>query len=151
MVREFKHHDSEKVKELILTILKQEYPFDKNAYADSDIFDIQGTYSGDKNAFFVYESKDNKIIGTVGVKADSEKTALLRRLFVAPHYRGQGIGTSLLTHGLDFCRDNGYKEVVFRATDRMKDAIKLIKKTGFMEKENLEIAGFHIHMYQKKI
>jgi len=150
MVRSFKTEDGDGVKSLILSILKQEYPFDKNAYADSDIFDIAGTYSGTKNNFFVYES-GAKIVGTVGVKSDSERTALMRRLFVSPHFRRRGIGGELLKQGILFCKDQGYKEIVFRATDKMKDAINLIKKHGFAEQEKLEIAGFHIHLYRLKI
>ncbi|MDD5439267.1 MAG: GNAT family N-acetyltransferase [Candidatus Omnitrophica bacterium] len=150
MVRPFKPEDNDGVKSLILSILKQEYPFDKNAYADSDIFDISRTYTGEKNSFFVYES-GRKIVGTVGIKGDSDKTALLRRLFVAPHFRRRGIGALLLAQGIDFCREKGYREVVFRATDKMKGAIDLIKKHGFTEQEKLEIAGFHIHLYRLKI
>jgi len=150
MVRRFKQEDSEGVKTLILSILAQEYPFDKNAYADSDIFDITGTYSGGKNAFFVFQ-EGKRIVGTAGIKSDSEKIALLRRLFVDPKYRRKGIGASLLTKSVEFCRDNGYEEIVFRATDRMKDAIKLLTNKGFTEKERLEVAGFHIHMYRMEL
>lgn len=150
MVRQYKPEDSEGVKALILSILSQEYPFDKGAYADSDIFDITGAYSGNKNAFFVYQ-EGNRILGTVGIKSDSDNVALLRRFFVDPRHRKKGIGTSLLKKCIEFCKDNGYREVVFRATDRMKSAMSLIKKNGFDEKENLEVAGFHIHMYLLKL
>lgn len=146
MVRPYKPQDSEHVRALILSILKQEYPFDKNAYADSDINDIPAIYNGQKNAFYVYQD-GNRIVGTAAVKSDSEKTALLRRLFVDPQFRRRGIGANLVAQSISFCRENGYKEIVFRATDRMKEAINLIKKHGFSEKEKLEIAGFHIHIY----
>jgi len=150
MVRIFKKDDNENVKALILSILKQEYPFDKNAYADSDIHDISRTYFGERNTFFVFQD-GNKIVGTVGVKEDTDKTALLRRLFVDPGFRGKGIGTELLKNGVDFCREKGYKEIVFRATDRMKNAISLLKKNGFKEKEKLQVCGFNIHLYSLKI
>lgn len=147
MVRLFKPKDSEGVKTLILSILTEEYPFDKSAYADSDINNITDTYSGSRNSFFVYETRNN-IVGSVGVKGDSEKTALLRRLFVAPRSRHKGIGTRLLKKAVGYCKEMGYAEIVFRSTDRMKDAMKLIKKHGFVENEKLEISGFHIHIFK---
>ncbi|MFH1791472.1 MAG: GNAT family N-acetyltransferase [Candidatus Omnitrophota bacterium] len=150
MVRRFKPEDSEGVKDLVLSILTKEYPFDKNAYADSDIYSISETYSGGRNAFFVFE-KNKKIVGTVGIKCDSDKTALLRRLFVAPEQRRKGIGSSLVEAAVGFCRDNGYKEIVFRATDRMNNAMKLIGKHGFILREKLEIGGFHIQVSRLKI
>jgi putative acetyltransferase len=150
MVREFVSEDSVPVKELILSILEDEYPFDKNAYADSDINDITGTYKGNKNNFFVCE-KEDKIVGTAGIKQDSDKTALLRRIFVNKDNRGEGIGSELLNKCVWFCKENGYKEVVFRATDRMKSAMSLMTKNGFDKVETLELAGFHIHIFKLEL
>lgn len=150
MVRKYKPEDSEGVKALILSILSQEYPFDKNAYADSDIYDISGTYDGAKDGFFVYQD-GNRIVGTAGIKSEEKKTALLRRLFVDPKFRRKGIGASLLKRCISFSKDEGYKEIVFRATDRMNEAIKLMTKHGFVQKESLEVAGFKIHMYSLKL
>ena len=149
-VREYKSDDSVGVKNLILAILEKEYPFDRSAYQDSDINDISGTYSGEGNAFFVIE-KDKKIVGTVGVKKDTKDCALLRRLFVDEHHRGKGHGTALLKKAIEFCQSKKYKELIFRATDRMRDAMKLCKKMGFVEKEDLEVSGFHIHKFTLKL
>jgi len=150
MVREFKAKDAKDVKNLILTILKKEYPFDRSAYADSDINDIKGTYLGDRNGFFVCD-KNTHVIGTAGIKRDTEKTALLRRIFVKKENRGQGCGKELVQKCIVFCKDHGYKEIVFRATDKMKRAMILVQKTGFKETEDLQIAGFHIHIFKLKL
>ena len=90
-VRQYRPEDSVGVKNLILSILEKEYPFDRSAYQDSDINDISGTYGGEGNAFFVIE-KDKKIVGTAGIKMETAESALLRRLFVDEHYRRKGCG-----------------------------------------------------------
>ena len=149
-VREYRSEDSLGVKKLILSILEKEYPFDRSAYQDSDINDVSGTYGGEGNAFFVAE-KDEKIVGTVGVKKDTSRNALLRRLFVKENYRKGGLGTMLLKKGIDFCRSGNYKEIIFRATDRMPQAMRLCRKMGFKEKDNLEVSGFHIHQFVLKL
>ena len=45
-VKPYVAEDSTGVRDLILSILKKEYPFDQSAYRDTDINDISGTYSG---------------------------------------------------------------------------------------------------------
>ncbi len=145
-VKEYKSQDSESVRNLILSILKDEYPFDMNAYSETDINDITRVYGGEKNTFFVIKDED-KVVGTVGVKDESDKTALMRRIFVDKAYRKRGLGASLVKKAVGFCKSKGYKEIAFRATDRMKDAMRLLEKNGFKKIESLEVSGFHIHKY----
>ncbi|NQT22692.1 MAG: GNAT family N-acetyltransferase [Candidatus Omnitrophica bacterium] len=145
-VEEYRGEDSESVRSLILTILKDEYPFDMNAYADTDINDISGIYGGSENAFFVIRDK-GKVVATAGIKRDTEKSALLRRLFVDKAYRKKGLGASLINKAIEFCKSRGYEQIAFRATDRMKDAMHLLEKNGFEKLESLEVSGFHIHRY----
>jgi GNAT superfamily N-acetyltransferase len=89
----------------------------------------------------------------VGVKEDNDSTALLRRFFVHLSHRGRGIGSMLIDTALDFCKLNGYKQVVFRATSNMKEALKLLKsKKGFIENErylfdNVEIIILHYKIH----
>ena len=144
VLRAFKKEDAPGVKELILTILTREYPFDRSAYSDSDLERIGETYGGKKDAFFVVE-EGGEIVGTVGVKQESGEDALLRRLFVDPKHRKQGFGAALLEKAVDFCRTSGYKRMFFRCTDRMSDAMKLCIKNGFKKSESLAVSGFNIH------
>ena len=145
-IRKFNQVDSQKVKELILSILEKEYPFDRKAYADTDLENIAEIYGGIREFFFVIDD-ENKIIGTAGIKEDSKDTALLRRVFVDPAERRKGYGSRLLVKAIEFCREKGYKEIVFRATDKMTQAIELCKKNGFLEAEKLDVGGFFIHRF----
>ncbi len=144
MLRPFDKKDSKGAKELILSILTKEYPFDKSAYSDSDLDRIDEVYSGTKDSFFVIE-EGGSVVGTVGIKEESGDSALLRRLFVDAGHRHKGYGTQLLNKALEFCRAGGYKDVIFRCTDRMVDAMNLCKKSGFVEVEELDVGGFKIH------
>ncbi|MDD5421926.1 MAG: GNAT family N-acetyltransferase [Candidatus Omnitrophota bacterium] len=144
LLRQFTKEDAKGVKDLILTILAKEYPFDKSAYSDSDLERIGETYGGERDSFFVIDD-GGEVVGTVGIKQESKDEALLRRLFVDPKRRKLGYGTQLLSSAIDFCRQNGYKSIYFRCTDRMADAMKLCLKKGFKETEKLEVGGFRIH------
>lgn len=149
-LRVFTKNDAKGAKELILSILIKEYPFDKNVYSDSDLERIDEVYGGAKDSFMVIED-NGEIVGTVGVKEDTKDTALLRRLFVDLKHRKKGYGTELLNKAVDFCREKGYKRVYFRCTDRMSDAMRLCLKKGFTETEALEVSGFKIHNLELKI
>ena len=143
-LRVFRDSDAGGVRNLILNILSKEYPFDKSAYSDSDLYKIRETYGGKREAFFVIEAA-GKIVGTVGVKEENPSEALLRRLFVDPKYRKKGYGSGLLSKAVDFCKTKGYKAMHFRCTDRMSEAMHLCLKKGFKETEKLEVSGFKIH------
>ena len=143
-IKRFGEKYAASARDLILSILTKEYPFDKSVYSDSDLEKIAQVYGGERDSFFIGE-EDGKVVGTVGIKEDDRDSALLRRFFVSPDHRRKGIGTSLLDKALEFCALRGYKKVIFRCTDRMSDAMRLCFKKGFQETESLEMGGFKIH------
>ena len=149
-LRSFKTEDATGVKDLILSILTKEYPFDKSAYSDSDLDRIHQTYGGGRESFFVVES-DGRIVGTVGIKEESKEEALLRRLFVDAASRRKGYGSMLVDKAMDFCREKKYKRIYFRCTDRMADAMNLCLKKGFRGVESLQVGGFNIHKLEADI
>ena len=146
-IRKFTETDGPKIKELILSILEKEYPFDRKAYSDTDLENIYASYSGPRDTFFVIE-KDGRIIATAGIKEDSGHIALLRRVFVDPDERRKGYGSNLLDETIKFCREAGYKELAFRTTSKMVQAIELCKKKGFKEIEKIDLGGFFIHKFK---
>lgn len=149
-LRRFNKDDAKGVKELILSILTKEYPFDKSAYSDSDLDKIQEVYGGTKDSFMVIE-EGGAVVGTVGVKEDSKESALLRRLFVDIKHRNKGYGKELITSAINFCKEKAYKRIYFRCTDRMEAAMNLCLKNGFKEVEALDISGFKIHNLELKL
>ena len=66
-------------------------------------------------------------------------------------HRKRGYGTELLDKAIDFCKEKGYRRVIFRCTDRMADAMKLCQKKGFKDTEKLEVSGFKIHKLELAI
>jgi len=145
-VRTFNEKDGSAVKDLIVSILTKEYPFDKGVYEDSDLADIARSYGEKRDCFLVVES-DKKIIGTIGIKEDSQDTAIIRRLFVEPSCRRRGYGTLLLEKGIRECRKNNFKHIVFRTTGKMAQALILFKKEGFKEVEKMDLGGFEIYKF----
>ena len=142
-IRKIAKNDVPKVIKLITEILNSEFGKESKAYPQLDLYNIENTYGGERDAFFVAE-KDGKIVGTAAIKEDDKSTALLRRVFVDPKCRGKGYGKSLINKAIEFCKKHGYKKIFFRGTSRMETAINLCKKEGFVEHERIELEDFQI-------
>lgn len=135
-IRKCEPNDQRAVKDLILKILNEEFP--KETATLEDLENISDSYGKLGEAFFVAVS-DGVIVGTVGIKREDERTAMLRRLFVDSHYRRRKIGTQLVERAIAFCRDVGYDEIIFKTNSTMKDAIKLCEKQKFAPKAKLDL------------
>ncbi len=57
----------------------------------------------------------------------------------------------LMAEALNFCKENGYAKLVFRTTNRMTQAIELCKKRGFEKAEEIDLQGFQIYKFVRKI
>jgi len=149
-IRKFQEKDAGSVKELVNSILYKEFPLSSKAYQIDDIDSIAKAYNGARDIFYVLE-EDNKIIGTAGVKEDTKQAALLRRVYVHPSCRGKGYGSVLLNSAIDFCRENGYRNIIFRSTSQMKDAINMCVKKGFCEEERLNLGDIQVIKFVLKL
>lgn len=146
-IRPISTKDDEQVREMITHILEKEFPEDRGHFGE-DIQNVSKHYSGKGDGFFVAVAKD-KIVGTVGVKRDDDRNALLRRIFVHPSYRKKKIGLKLIQEAIDFCKKQGYNEIVFKTTSRMGAAIQLCEANGFHRRATIELAGLNLFKFTK--
>lgn len=149
-IRPWKKSDGPQIVELVKNILKQEFPQDQKAYPVEDLENLEKAYGGAHDSFLVAEDGD-KIVGTCGVKADGNETAILRRFFVNSNYRGKGVGRGLLDEALTFCRKKKFKEVVIRTSAAMEQAVRLCRMAGFEADGDWALGGATLVRYRLKI
>ena len=142
-IRRFTPTDQAHVSGLISEIMNEEFQTEKTAYPTEDIDNIEESYGNLGEAFFVAIS-GNKVVGTVAIKKEDHRVALLRRLFVATPYRKQQIGARLVERALQFCREVGYEEIVFKTTSRMERANQLCEKSGFVPRAKLQLGSLSL-------
>jgi N-acetylglutamate synthase-like GNAT family acetyltransferase len=142
-IRRFETQDGEAVKKLIMQIMDREFQEDKAVFAFDDLDALLNSYGNLGEAFFVAE-ESRRLVGTVGIKRENERIALLRRIFVDPEYRKKQIGLKLLNRAIEFCEDVGYRELVFRTTSRMTGAIELVKKQGFQPRAKVPMGQIEL-------
>lgn len=142
-IRRIKTEDTASVKSLIDRIMSGEFSDVAKVYEYDDLDDIASHYGGERDIFLVAE-KDGKIVGTVAIKEDGKDTALLRRIFLDKDYRGKGYGEKLISKAMEFCFLMNYRNVVFRGTDRMQNALRLCLKNGFRQESVAELGSFKL-------
>ena len=142
-IRRFESKDADEVKRLINEIMNLEFLEDRPAFSFEDLDNLRDAYSQLGEAFFIAED-GKKIIGTVGVKREDDRIALIRRIFVSPAYRNKRIGLQLLNRAIEFCQEVGYQELIFQTTSRMADAIKLMRKRGFQSRAKVPLGSVEL-------
>ena len=145
-IRRFDPEDQQSVVSLITQIMQEEFWDDRVAYPTQDIANIPTSYSGIGEAFFVAVRGD-RIVGTVAIKKEDGRIALLRRLFVAKDCRNQQIGVKLVDRALHFCDELGYEEVVFKTTSKMQAAAKTCQKKGFIQRAKIQLGNIELLKY----
>lgn len=149
-IRAVSHQDDPQVKALITGILEKEFPAEERAFLSTDIESVSKNYGDEGDAFFV-ACDDRVIVGTVGIKREDERSALLRRIFVEPEYRRKKIGSQLILSAIGFCKEKEYKEIIFKTTSRMQDAIRLCQATGFIRRATIQLGSLDLFKFTLRL
>ena len=107
---------------------------------DKDLVDIEASYWNSKGAFFVLLN-GQEVIGTVALHHETDALCELCRMYLAPQYRGQGVGRRLLEHSVREARESGFKEMYLKTASVLVEAIALYKRAGFITVEGVEASG----------
>ena len=71
--------------------------------------------------------------GCVAMKKLEDGICEMKRLYVKPEFRGQGVGKELATRVIDKARECGYSRMRLDTVPSMKSAIELYRELGFKE------------------
>ena len=71
------------------------------------------------------------LLGMVGIDRHSDAEAELRRMYVDPGQRRQGIGNRLLDHIEGFCRGRGYARLILSTSEIQFAALATYKARGY--------------------
>lgn len=144
-IRRSTKEDDGAVVDLISGIMNSEFHDAKHAYPIEDVECIEKAYGGIGEAFFVaVDNHSHKVVGSVAIKKEESRVALLRRLFVASTHRNLKIGKRLIDRALEFCREVGYEEVIFKTTSKMSGAIDLCRKNGFVQRAHIVLGPIEL-------
>jgi putative acetyltransferase len=100
--------------------------------ADQDVLQVEAHYLERGGAFWVIEAA-GQIVGTVGYypTARGMKAVELRKMYLLPEARGQGLGTFLLGELEEAIAQQGYQEIWLETASVLKEAVLLYEKQGY--------------------
>ena len=99
-------------------------------YVCKTFYEFLNDYDPVKDCFWLAEINGAMIGAIVVVNRGADK-AQLRWFIVHPQYRRLGLGRRLFKSSIEFCRQNGYREVYLETTAEQQTAIKMYEKAGF--------------------
>lgn len=134
-IRPIEAHDDREVARIIrMTLEAFGVTGPDTAYADPEVDFMFEAYAAPRHRYFVAE-KDGQVLGGVGfgpLTGDETGTVCeLRKMYLAPEARGQGIGRQLLEAALGGAREAGFATCYIETMAHMTQARRLYEANGF--------------------
>ena len=137
-IRPFVEQDASQVRELFITVNRLLSPPDlRDAYeayierALTEEIDRIPTYYGERDGGFWVAVKGDKMVGTFGLERASDDAMELRRMYVDPSARRQGIARQMLQFAEHECRRRRVKRLELSTAEIQHAAIALYKNAGY--------------------
>ncbi|MBN2224854.1 MAG: GNAT family N-acetyltransferase [Deltaproteobacteria bacterium] len=117
--------------ELISSIQQNEYGIDITPDQQPDLKSIPAFYQAGSGNFWVALA-DNEVVGTIALKDIGNGMAALRKMFVAPAWRGDALGVAraLLETLLAWARSKGLSTIYLGTTAQFLAAQRFYEKNG---------------------
>lgn len=130
-IRPATNADTNAVRDLVFGILA-EFGFSPDpAGTDADLDNLEASYIDRGGAFDLAVSGRGDLLGCVGLFPLDDRTVELRKMYLRPDARGQGLGHRLLSHALNRARELGFTAVVLQTATVLDKAIALYRQAGF--------------------
>ncbi len=142
LIRPATNADAETVRSLIFGVLAEYGLLAEHEGVDADLSDIEGNYIIRGGMFDLVFDENDVLVGTVGLfacdrpsatsgSAPPRRTAELRKMYLAKHVRGRGIGRTLLERALTRARELGFGRIELETSSKLMEAIGLYRGYGF--------------------
>jgi enamine deaminase RidA (YjgF/YER057c/UK114 family)/GNAT superfamily N-acetyltransferase len=100
---------------------------------EKEMADLPGNYNPSQGGRLLLATYEGEASGCVGLKKLDATSAEVKRLYVPPQYRGNGIGKMLVEAALQQARELGYKRIVADTDLNMRIAMLIFDEHGFRQ------------------
>ena len=137
-IRPFAEHDAAQVRELFITVNRLlSPPHLRNAfevYIEHALrveIDRIAAYYSERDGGFWVAVKGDKVLGTFGLERASDDAMELRRMYVDPSARRQGIARRMLQWAEDECRRRNASRLELSTAEIQRAALALYRNAGY--------------------
>jgi putative acetyltransferase len=129
-IREATNADGDAVRSVVTLVLEEYGLTSDPSDTDSDLADIETNYLAAGGVFEVIES-GGRVVGTWGLYPQNRDVCELRKMYLLPEVRGQGLGQEVLVRAIEHARTRGFWRVELETAEVLREAIGLYRKFGF--------------------
>ncbi len=117
---------------LVASDKKFAYYLDIQHY-DDELRDLRAKYGEPAGRLYVALAEDGAPAGCIALHRLDDERCELKRLYVRPAYRGQGLGSRLVARILDDARQIGYRAMLLDTLPVLDSAVRMYRGLGFYE------------------
>lgn len=133
-IRRLEKSDNRKIAELIRSVFR-EFKIDKpgTVYTDPTTDDLYALFQTPGSIYWI-AAENGAIIGGCGVFPTPglpEGCAELVKLYLAPAYRGKGIGNMLMQQSFASAKELGYTQLYLESLPELSKAVGMYLRAGF--------------------
>lgn len=101
--------------------------------SDSEVQHMSQHYIEENTSLYLVALLDDEVVGGCGIAPflGSDVTCELKKLFLLPKSRGQGLGKHLSRACLEFAKNRGFQQCYLDTLSNMSSAVRLYEALGF--------------------
>jgi putative acetyltransferase len=142
LIRDWQPIDRQPAADLIASVL-QEYRLGgcEPDGADRDVLHVEESYWATGGEFWVVE-QDGQLVGTAGYYPVNrgQKAVEIRKMYLLPIVRGQGLGRHLLQRLEAAIVAKGFEQIWIETATVLKEAVRLYESSGYQPATGVETA-----------
>ena len=141
LVRDWQPGDRHAAAEVIKTVLLEYGLPWQPELADRDVVEVEAAYLKIGGEFWIVE-QNSTIVGTAAYQpiARGQKAVEIRKMYLLPRVRGQGLGKYLLRALEQAIAVKDYQEIWIETASVLKEAVILYEHSGYLPVNEIETA-----------
>lgn len=141
LIRDWQPSDRQAAAELIDAVLTEYGLATEPTGADQDVLQVETAYWATGGEFWVVE-RQQQLVGTGGYYpiARGHKAVEIRKMYLLPEVRGQGLGKYLLQALEQAVTAKGFEQIWIETASVLQTAVKLYESSGYQPSSGVETA-----------